>query len=365
MVRVKDIIDALEEFAPAPLQESWDNTGLQVGDASMEATGALCTLDVTLDVVHEAKEKGCNVIVSHHPLVFGGLKSITGRNDVERCVIEAIKNDIAIYSCHTSIDNVELGVSGVMADRLGLQNCKILSPQSQRLLKLAVFVPKIHLTTVREALCKAGAGHIGNYDSCSFSSAGSGTFRALDGAAPFVGELDQLHDEAEMKLEVVLPDFLQAKVVSAMLEAHPYEEVAYDIYSIQNKWNAVGLGAIGDLETPVDEKEFLQQIKHAFGVEVVRHSPLLNKKIKRVAVMGGSGASYMKDAMAQGADIFITGDAKYHDFFAPEGRIVLADIGHYESEQYTKELFVEIITKKMPIFAARISAQNTNNVKYC
>lgn len=365
MPTVKDIIHIIEDFAPVALQEDWDNCGLQVGDAAMEATGALCTLDVTFDVVDEAIAKGINLIITHHPLIFGGLKSLTGRSEVERCVIEAIKHDVAIYAAHTSIDNVKNGVSGRMAEKLGLKNCTILAPQAQKLVKLAVFVPQLHATTVRNAMFDAGAGHIGDYDSCSFSTQGSGSFRALDAAQPFVGELGKLHFEDEVKLEVVLPAFLQTKVVAALTAAHPYEEVAYDLLSLNNTWNNVGLGMVGDLELGMDEADFLNEVKEIFGVEVIRHSPLLDKKIKRVAVMGGSGASYMTSAMAANADVFITGDAKYHDFFAPEGRILLADIGHYESEQYTKELFVEIITKKITTFAAQISGINTNYVKYC
>lgn len=365
MTKVQDIIKILEEHAPLPLQEDWDNCGLLVGDRGMEVTSALCTLDVTLGVVKEAIAKNCNLIITHHPLIFGGLKSITGRNDVERCVIEAIKNDIAIYAAHTNIDNVLQGVSGKMAEKLGLQNCEIMAPQSGQLVKLAVYVPQLHATTVREAMFGAGAGHIGDYDSCSFSTQGHGTFRGLDNANPFVGKQGEMHTESEVKLEVVMPAFVQGAVVAAMKSAHPYEEVAYDLYALNNKRENVGLGVVGDLEVEADEVSFLQQVKQIFKVGAIKHSPLINKKIKRVAVMGGSGASYLGSAMAAKADVFITADAKYHDFFTPEGRILLADIGHYESEQYTKELFKEIITKKITTFAAQISETETNQVKYC
>lgn len=365
MYKVQDIIDILEAHAPTPLQEKWDNCGMQVGNPEMEVTSALCTLDVTLNVVREAIEKGCNLIITHHPLIFGGLKSLTGKNDVERCVIEAIQKNVNIYAAHTNMDNVLKGVSGKMAEKLGLKKVAIMAPQSEKLVKIAVYVPQLHVTTVRNAMFAAGAGHIGNYDSCSFNVLGEGTFKALDASHPYVGEMGKQHFEKETRVEVVLPAFIQRKVISALKAAHPYEEVAYDVYSLQNEWDTVGLGVVGELETPMVESEFLALLKETFGASVVRHSPLCGKVVTKVAMMGGSGASYVGSAIAAGADFFVTGDAKYHEFFMPEGRLVLADIGHYESEQYTKELFKEIITKKITTFAARISDTDTNYVKYC
>ncbi len=364
MSSVNDIIKILEQHAPLALQESWDNCGLQIGDRQMEVTNVLCTLDVTLEVVREAREKGCNMIVSHHPLIFGGLKSVTGRNYVERCVIEAIQQNIAIYSAHTNMDSVVQGVSGKMAEKLGLCNTSIMSPQSGNLQKLVVYVPQLHVPQVREALFAAGAGHIGNYDSCSNNLTGESSFRALEGATPFVGEPGKVHYEKEVRIEVVMPAYLQGKIVAALLNTHPYEEPAYDILPLKNKWHTVGMGMVGELEDAMTESDFLQLLKKTFALSVVRHSPLRNKKVKKVAVMGGSGASCLRDAMASGADFFVTADIKYHDFFIPEGRIVMADIGHYESEQYTKELFIEILTKKIPTFAPRISEVDTNSVKY-
>ena len=365
MPKVNDVIQALESHAPLALQEDWDNCGLLVGDRQMEVTEVLCTLDVTLDVVKEALANRCNMIVAHHPLIFKGLKSLTGRSEVEQCVIEAIKNDIAIYASHTNMDSVMQGVSGKMAEKLGLKKCRILAPLEGRLLKLAVYVPLLHVTSVREAIFAAGAGHIGNYDACSFAVQGQGSFRGLDNANPYVGNPGELHFEKELKLEVIVPVHLQTKVVVALKLAHPYEEVAYDLVALNNTWDTVGLGMVGELEQPVDELDFLAQLKITFGVSVVRHSPLREKKINKVAVLGGSGASFLPQAMASGADIFVTADVKYHEFFIPEGRIVIADIGHYESEQYTKELFKEILTKKFITFAPRISVTETNNVKYC
>ena len=365
MCKVQDIINILEEHAPLALQEGWDNSGLQVGDRTMEVTQVLITLDVTLEVVKEAIAKGCNMIVSHHPLIFGGLKSLTGKNYVEQCVLEAIKNNVAIYSAHTNLDSVIDGVSGMMAKKLGLQNCKVLDARGGQLLKLKVYVPMSHLEQVRSAMFEAGAGFIGDYDSCSFVVQGEGTFRALDGANPFVGTTNELHSENEASIEVVLPVFLQNKIVGAVKSVHPYEEVAYDIIQLKNNWDNVGYGMVGDLSADLEETDFLALLKSAFKLCVVRHSPLLGKKVKRVAVMGGSGSSCLKNAIFAGADFFVTGDVKYHDFFLPEKRIVMADIGHYESEQYTKDLIKEVLIKKITTFAPLISDTDTNQVKYC
>lgn len=364
MPKVKDIIHILEAYAPVALQEDWDNCGLQLGDRSMDVTAALCTLDVTLEVVEEAISKGCNMIVTHHPLIFSGLKSLTGRNDVERCVLAAIRNKIAIYAAHTNMDSVLDGVNGKISEKLNLKDCKILAPQTGKLLKLAVYVPQLHVNSVRDAIFAAGAGHIGKYDSCSFSVQGDGSFRALDAADPYVGKLGELHFEKEVRIEVVLPEYIQGQVIAALKSAHPYEEVAYDLFPLSNKWESHGLGMVGDLLEAVDEEAFIAQVKEVFEIPVVRHSPLLGRKIKRVALLGGSGASYLPYAIGEHADIYLTADVKYHEFFAPEGRIVMADIGHYESEHYTKELFKEILTKKITTFAARISDTDTNKVKY-
>ncbi len=365
MYKVQDIINILEEHAPLALQEDWDNSGLQVGDRTMEVTQVLITLDITLEVVKEAIAKNCNMIVSHHPLIFGGLKSLTGKNYVERCVLEAIRNNVAIYSAHTNLDSVMDGVSGMMAQKLGLQNCKVLDARGGQLVKLKVYVPMSHLEQVRSAMFEVGAGFIGNYDSCSFSVQGEGTFRALDGANPFVGAINELHKEEETALEVVLPSFLQNKIVAALKSVHPYEEVAFDVIQLKNNWDNVGYGMVGDLQKPMEEYDFLLLLKKVFNLKVVCHSPLRGLKVERVVVMGGSGSAYLKNAIAEKADFFVTGDVKYHDFFLPEGHIVMADIGHYESEQYTKNLIKEVLIKKITTFVPLISDTDTNYVKYC
>ena len=363
-MNVKSICGLIEEVAPLALQESYDNAGLLVGDSQMEVTSVLVCIDITELVIAEAIQKKCNLIISHHPLIFSGLKRITGQNEVQRCVAKAIKNDIAIYAAHTNLDNVLQGVSGKMAEKIGLKNLRILQPKRNALLKLITYVPQLHSYRIRQSLFEAGAGQIGNYDSCSFNAEGAGTFRANVNAQPFVGNIDELHSEPETRIEVIMPEYLKLKVLEALLKSHPYEEPAYDFVSLENDWNAVGAGIVGELEEPEDELTFLNRIKSIFNVPAIRHTNLLNKKIKRVALCGGSGSSFIPDAISIEADVYISGDFKYHEFFDAENRILIADIGHFESEQFTKDIFYEIITKKMPTFAVQISDSKTNPINY-
>lgn len=361
---VHSVCKLIEEIAPLALQENYDNAGLLVGSPQMEVNSILLCIDITEEVIDEAIQKKCNLIISHHPLIFGGIKNITGQNEVQRCIIKAIKNDIAIYAAHTNIDNVLQGVNGKIAEKIGLQNISILQPKQNQLCKLVTFVPGEHAAIVRSALFNAGAGHIGNYDSCSYNIEGYGTFRANEDANPYVGKVGEIHSEAEVRIEVILPVYLQHQVVKKLIEAHPYEEPAYDILPLRNAWTQVGAGVVGELTIPQDEKDFLFSLKNIFNIPVIKHTRFLAKKIKRVAVCGGSGSSFLKDAISSQADIFISGDFKYHEFFNAENKILIADIGHYESEQFTKEVFYEIITKKMPTFAIQISSISTNPINY-
>ena len=361
---VKSICELIEEVAPLALQESYDNAGLLIGDSQMEVTSVLVCIDITEEVIEEAIQKKCNLIISHHPLIFNGLKRLTGQNEVQRCVAIAIKSDIAIYAAHTNLDNVLQGVSGKMAEKIGLRNIQILQPKQNALLKLITYVPKLHSFRVREALFEAGAGQIGNYDECSFNIEGVGTFRANENAQPFVGNIDELHSEPETRVEVILPDYMKYKVLEALLKTHPYEEPAYDFIPLKNAWNQVGAGVVGELEAAEDELIFLNQIKSIFSIPAIRYTNLLDKKIKRVALCGGSGSSLLSDAISAKADVYISGDFKYHEFFDAQNRILIADIGHFESEQFTKDIFYEIITKKMPTFAVQISDSKTNPINY-
>ncbi len=358
---VKEVAQWIEQVAPPGLQESYDNTGLLVGNPEAKVKGVLICIDVTENVIAEAVSKQCNLIISHH---FNSLKRITLENALQRTILMAIKNEIAVYAAHTNIDNAPNGVSFRMGAMLGLKNMKVLQPLSDSLCKLVTFVPKLHIYKVREALFEAGAGKIGNYDSCSFSSDGFGTFRGLDNAHPFVGNLNELHTEPEVRLEMIFPLILKSKIINALLSAHPYEEVAYDIIPLHNEWNQAGAGIIGELENEENEEELLKKIKSVFNCNLIRHTKLTGRKVRKIALCGGSGISLLKYAIIANAEIYITADVKYHDFIEAENRIVLADIGHFESEQFTKQIFYEIITKKMPTFAVRISETNTNPVNY-
>ncbi len=363
-MKILEIIKPLEELAPLYLQESYDNSGLLVGNPDKDIQKALITLDITELVLQEAIDKKCNLIISHHPVIFQGLKSITGQNATERIVEKAIKNDIALYAIHTNLDNADIGVNSILCDKIGLVNRKILSPKKEILRKLVTFCPVDDAEKVRQAIFDAGAGHIGNYDSCSFNSPGTGSFRGSEDTNPFVGEKGKLHYENEIRIETIYPVYHENSVLKALFDAHPYEEVAYDIYYLGNKFERVGAGMIGELENEMNETDFLNMLKQRFNSACVRHSKLLNKQIKKVAVCGGSGSFLIRDAKNAGADIFITCDVKYHDFFEADGKIVIADIGHYESEQFAKDLIYSILNKKISNFAVLISELNTNSVNY-
>lgn len=363
-MKIIEICKALEEFAPLHYQESYDNAGVQVGNPNDEATAVLLCIDITEEVVNEAINKKCNLIISHHPLIFHPIKSLTGKTMVERCVIKAIANNITIYSCHTNIDSVEGGVSFKMAEKIGLENVSILSEAQGELMKVVTYVPKNEAEQVRQALFNAGAGCIGNYDKCSSNANTDGTFRANDKAHPFVGNLGEYHIEPEIRIETIFPAHLKNTIEKAIWKSHPYEEPAYDFYKLENSYKKVGFGAVGTLKNEMKEVDFLGFLQKKFQVDTIRHTNLLNKPIKKVALCGGSGSFLISAAKSVGADIFITGDLKYPNFFEAENRLLIADIGHFESEQFTKEIFFEIIRKKIPNFVVYFSEVNTNPIKY-
>lgn len=363
-MKIGEVLTALEVFAAPELQEDWDNTGLLAGNAMWDCSGVLCALDVTLDVVKEAVEKKCNLIVAHHPIIFKGLKRLNGKNYVEAVIIEAIKKNVAIYAMHTALDNVVLGVNGKIAVMLGLKNSKVLAPKGRLLRRLITFAPHDTAEAVRRAVFAAGAGHIGKYSECSFNSRGTGTFKAEAGADPYVGEIGKQHQEEETKIEIVFPAYLELQVVKALTEAHPYEEVAYDIFTMENVNYGIGSGIIGELEQEMDEAAFLQQLKNIFKTPCVKHTALTGKNVKTVAVCGGSGAFLIKQALRKGADFYITADVKYHEFFDAEAKLVLADVGHWESEQYTIDLLHDLIAEKFRNFAVLKTEVNTNPVRY-
>jgi dinuclear metal center YbgI/SA1388 family protein len=365
-MKIADIINQLESFAPSAYQEDWDNTGLQVGAADQECTGVLLCVDVTPDIVDEAHRRGANLIVSHHPLIFKGLKHLTGATQVERAVIGAITRAIAIYSCHTSVDNAPDGVSFAMARLLGLTPDRALSPRHGLFQKLVVMVPNDHAERVRQAMFDAGAGHIGEYSCCSYNVTGTGTFRAGDNAHPFVGEIGQIHHEPETSIQVIVPKWLSGRVVSAMLNAHPYEVPAYDIFDLKVDNPDIGLGVVAHYDTPITLTEFIARVKHSFHSPVVRttHPLAPDTKISRVAMCGGAGGEFIHDAIRSGAQIYLSSDTRYHDFVDHSSRIMLVDIGHYESEQCTKDIFYHVITQKFPNFAVYKSELEKNPINY-
>lgn len=360
---VNDIIQCLEQVAPPAYQESYDNSGLLTGTPGMKVNNVLVTLDCTEEIVDEAIRKNCEMIVAHHPIVFGGLKKINGKNYVERTVIKAIKNDIAIYAIHTNLDNVHNGVNRKIAEKIGLENLQILAPKSGLLKKLITFVPTDHLDTVKQAMFAAGAGNIGNYDECSFSSEGTGTFRGNDESKPFTGERGTQHHEKETRLEMIVPAVKQQAVVRALLQAHPYEEVAYDIFALDNAFAKVGSGMIGELKTALEPADFLEHLKQSMDLDCIRYTKPL-QPVKKVAVCGGAGSFLLKNAISAGADAYVSADFKYHEFFDAENHLMIADIGHYESEIFTKELLADIILKKFPTFAVILSNIRTNPINY-
>lgn len=364
-MQVKDIIKAIEAYAPPIYQEGYDNSGLQIGNPSDEVKAVLVSLDFTEAVLDEAIQRGANMILAHHPLLFSGLKQISGRNYIERIVQKAIKNDINLYACHTNMDNVRNGVNAKIAQKLGLQNTQILSAMGDSLYKLYTYAPLDAADKVREALFAAGAGDIGKYHECSFNTPGTGTFRPGQDTNPAIGQSGGPRESVnEVKIEVLVDKARRFLVLDALRAAHPYEEVAYEMIALQNTNQDLGAGMVGDLAIPMDEQDFLAYIKKNMAAACIRHTPLSGKKVQKVAVCGGSGSFLLKDAMRVGADFFITADFKYHQFFDADGKIVIADIGHYETEQFTGEIFVDIINRKFPNFATLLSNLSTNPVNY-
>jgi dinuclear metal center YbgI/SA1388 family protein len=364
MIKVKDIADYIESKVPLEFQEDYDNSGLILGNPQQEVRAVLLCLDITGQILDEAISNKCNMIISHHPLIFKGIKKLIGSDSEQRLIIKAIENNIAIYALHTNLDNSYDGLNALLCNKLGIINYKILQPSLNQLNKLVTFCPHECAEKVRMSLFKVGAGHIGNYDCCSFNSYGQGTFRASNQATPFVGEKNKLHFEDETRIEVVFPSFLETVLISTLIENHPYEEVAYDIFTLKNRYEKSGAGVVGDLEHEKDLFDFLRYVKEVTGTPVIRHTIPTGKKVKRVALCSGSGNFLIQQALNEQADLFLTADLKYHDFFKPQGDLVLADIGHYESEQFVKEWIYAVLIKKFSTFAVLISETNTNPVKY-
>ncbi len=363
-MQIQDVIQVMEELAPLAYAESYDNVGLIIGSQKTIVNGILITHDTLEEVIDEAILKKCNLVVSFHPIVFSGIKKFNGQDYVNKVILKAIKNDIAIYATHTALDNVQHGVNSTICDRLNLIKRKTLIPKSDFIYKLTTYVPNINTDKLRKSLFAAGAGNIGNYQECSFNTIGKGTFKGNENSNPVIGKQGEFRIENETQINVIFEKHLESKILKALFLNHPYEEVAYEVQKLTNTHQNIGLGMIGELETPMGEKEFLEFLKKEMNTACVRHSKLLNKEIKKVAVLGGSGSSAIKNAKHSKADVYITADMKYHDFYKAENNILLCDIGHYESEQYTKTLLYEFLIKKIPNFAIVLSDINTNPVNY-
>jgi dinuclear metal center YbgI/SA1388 family protein len=370
-MKIKEILSILEEMAPLAYAEDFDNVGLLVGNPDNETTGVLVCHDALENVIEEAIAKNCNLVVCFHPILFSGLKKITGKNYVERSVLKAIKNDIAIYAVHTALDNHKNGVNKIFCDALGLVKTKVLIPKPNFIQKLVTYTIPENVEQVRKALFDAGAGKIGNYDDCSFNSQGMGTYMGNENSNPEIGERFEFVEAPEIKIEVTFEKHLQAKILKALFTNHVYEEVAYEIYDLQNTHQNIGLGMIGELENPMPESEFMAFVKDKMQCGGIRHSAFTGKMIHKVAVLGGSGSFAIKNAIQAGADVFLTADLKYHNFYEAENQLVLADIGHFESERYTKNYIVDFLNEKITNFAPNLSQdrivlseENTNPVKY-
>jgi dinuclear metal center YbgI/SA1388 family protein len=363
-MKLKDLTSYLDTVIPLSFQEDYDNAGLQIGQPQNDVTSALVCLDVTEEIITEALAYHCDLIVSHHPLIFKGIKSLTGKTYIERILLETAKNNLAIYSAHTNLDMLSNGVSRKIAEKLGLKEITVLEPLEHTLLKLVTYIPESHFKHVQAAIFEAGAGVIGNYDNCGFSFSGTGSFRGNEKTNPFRGEKGKIHTENEIRFETVLFAHLQDKVTAALIKSHPYEEVAYDLYALENRNIEIGLGCVGLLDKPVSENDFLELISGTFGASGIRYSKFTGKKISKVAMCGGSGASLLNKAIHSGADVFLTADIKYHDFFRTENKILLVDAGHFETEKFSVEILKDLIIKKFPKFAVRFSETNTNPINY-
>jgi dinuclear metal center YbgI/SA1388 family protein len=360
---IREVTTCLEQWAPLALQEDYDNAGLLCGNSNWTCTGAMICLDSTPEVIQEAIQKGCNLVVAHHPIVFSGIKKLTGKNYIERALILAIKNDIAIYAIHTNLDNVHTGVNRKIGDMLGIKNPSILRSAEGHLLQLSVYVPNDHASQVMEALFSAGAGAIGKYDNCSFALEGTGTFRPGEDTNPFSGEIGVRRYEAETRIETILPFWKKAAVYKALVEAHPYEEVAYNFVKLENPLQETGSGMVGNFEQPISTNQLLHKIKEIFG-GTLRHTAILDDQISRIAWCGGSGSFLLKDAISAGAQVFLTSDFKYHQFFDADNRILIIDIGHFENEQFTMQLIYEHLKDNFPNFAGCLTSVQTNPIHY-
>lgn len=333
-IRCAQVIEALESFAPQEIAESWDNVGLILGNPEKYITKILLTLDITSQVAKEAAEEKADLIVSHHPIITEPLKSLREDDPENQVIIELIKNDIAVLCAHTNLDIAPGGVNDILAAKLDLKNLEVLHTTSrEKLYKLVVFIPRDYTSRIRTALGNSGAGFIGNYSHCTFSVSGKGTFKPGEETDPFIGEKGRLTEVEEDRLETIVPERKLGKILKSLRESHPYEEIAYDLYLLEDSGEAVGLGRIGELSSKITLKETAVFLKDKLDVQELKIVGNLDRKIKRIAVCGGAGGSLIKEAYLKKADLLITGDISYHKAQrAKELNLCLIDAGHGTTE---------------------------------
>jgi len=362
---IKQVTQFLEQKFPLYLQEDFDNCGVQCGDVRQEITGAMVCFEMSEQVIDEAIAEGCNLVISHHPLILKrGITKILPTDRVGAMICKALAHNMVLYSMHTNIDSGVGGGNDVFAEKLNLQNVKVLEPHKGLYRKLVVFVPKENAEALKSALFEIGCGVQGNYDSCGYTVHGQGQFRPLKGANPHIGEENQLEHVEEERIEMIYPTGLQRTVVQAIYEHHPYEEPAFDLLPLENESRTIGLGRIGELPKVMPVSEFLECLKDKLGFEHCRYAGDTTKMIHKVAVCGGGGSSFIDLAIASGADAYVSGDFKYHDFFKSHSGTLLVDIGHYEGEYFIKNIIHQQIKENFTNFAALISKMEKVEVKY-
>lgn len=364
---IKEFQKSFESILPPAIAWKNDNVGLQVGNGNDKITGVVVALDATMEIALEAKKNKANLVVTHHPLLFYPLKNVTSDSRIGELVLWFAQHNINLYAAHTNLDSVKWGVNFALATALGLKNVTILSPMKESLTKIVVFVPHDYVEKVAEAMHAAGAGTFTKYDQCSFRTEGTGTFRGMNDAKPFLGKVGMLEKAKEIRLEMLCEHWKINSVLSAMVKAHPYEEVAYDIYPLINENTEYGLGAIGNLPKKMNEKEFLGLVQKTLGTPMLRFSPS-SRTVQRIAVCGGSGSEFIANALHQHADAMITADLRYHTFQAYEHQLLLIDAGHYETERFVlpvlAEKIKEILKQQTTSIKVFITKHSTNPVKY-
>lgn len=356
----------MERWAPLALASERDNSGLQIGSGQQRVTKILVTLDLNSNVIDEAHQKKADLIISHHPLLFHALRSVNPDEHIGSIVTSCVKYGIAIYSAHTNLDFTQNGVSTTLALKLGLSRIEPLMKNQRVSKKIVVFVPHDYIDRVRHAMMEAGAGTIGNYTDCSFAAHGIGTFKPTPNATPFIGTIGKLERVNEARLEMLSPSWKLEAVIAAMKRAHPYEEIAYDIYNRVNTEADYGVGAIGTLSHPMKPRQFLTHVADTLRIPSLRYSGNPQQMISVVAVCGGSGSDLLSTAAQHGADAFVTADISYHRFMEKHHSILFIDAGHYETEVPVVPIICKYLKQNLTDSTIEVIKSKTmkNNVQY-